>query len=56
MKISVDYDELKKIFSKLIDAGEGCPTCPYYDECNGTEDSDECAELFIDQIAKENKK
>ena len=50
MKISVDYDELKKIFSKLIDAGEGCNTCPYYDKCDGMEDSDGCAELFINQI------
>lgn len=53
MKISVDYDELKKILSKLIDAGESCFTCPYYDKCDGVEDSDECAELFIDQIAEE---
>lgn len=53
MKISIDYDELKKTLSKLIDAGVNCFTCPYYDECNGTEDSDGCAELFIDQLAKE---
>ena len=53
MKIAVDYENLKNLFTLLIDKGIGCHECPYYDKCNGVEDSEECAELFIDQIAIE---
>ena len=51
MKIAVDYDNLKNLFALLIDKGIGCQDCPYYDKCDGVEGPEECAELFIDQIA-----
>ena len=52
MDIVINYDELKNLFMTLIDNHIGCHDCPYYDVCDGVEDSEECAELFIDQIAK----
>jgi hypothetical protein len=52
MNIVINYDELKNFFMTLIDNHIGCHECPYYDMCDGTEDLEECAELFIDQIAK----
>ena len=53
MKITVDYENLKNLFTVLIEKGIGCQECPYYDKCDGVESSEECAELFIDQIAIE---
>ena len=46
MKIELDYDVLKEILANLINH-IGCFECPYYEECDGSED---CAELFIDKI------
>ena len=53
MKVVVDYVELRKLLAKAFDKGIDCPNCPYYSKCDGSEDSEECAELFIDQIAEE---
>ena len=50
--IGVFSENLKNLLMTLIDNHIGCHECPYYDMCNGTEDLEECAELFIDQIAK----
>lgn len=52
MNIIINYDELKNLFMTLIDNHIGCNECPYYDMCDGVEDLEECAEIFIDQIAK----
>lgn len=51
MKIEVDYDNLKNMLAGLINS-IGCHECPYYDKCEGAEDDLECAELFIDELAK----
>jgi hypothetical protein len=53
MKIAVDYEDLRNLLTVLIDKGIGCQECPYYDKCDGVESPEECAELFIDQIAIE---
>lgn len=53
MKVVVDYVELRKLLAKAFDQGIDCHNCPYYQKCDGSEDSEECAELFIDQIAEE---
>ena len=54
MKIELDYDKLKMFFATLIDKNISCIECPFYDACEGQEDDFACAELYIDQLAKEN--
>lgn len=54
MKIELDYDKLKEFLASFIEDNVGCNECPFYDICDGNEDSLGCAELYIDQLAKEN--
>ena len=52
MKIEFDYDNLKMFFATLIENNVGCHECPFYDACDGQEESIDCAEFYIHQLAE----
>lgn len=56
MKIELDYDKLKMFFATLIENNMSCNECPFYDVCDGREDNIDCAELYIEQLTKEEEK
>lgn len=53
MKVIIDFVELRDVLAKVLDKGVDCNNCPYAQRCDGCEDSNECAEVFIGELAKE---
>lgn len=58
MRLSVDYDELRKVLTHFINHIDYmmCNDClyydNYYDKCIGNKTADDCVQIFINNLVK----